>query len=64
VAEDLVEHFEAKQIIEICVTVGLSNVINRFQARFLTDVDRLRADDEAGVEPDQPEASSARRGRA
>ena len=32
-------HFAQKQIIEICLTVGLSNLINRFHATFLTDVD-------------------------
>ena len=35
----LSEHFDRKQIIEICFTVGLSNLINRFHATFLTDVD-------------------------
>ena len=32
-------HFSQKQLIEICFTVGLSNLINRFHATFLTDVD-------------------------
>ena len=32
-------HFSQQQIIEICFTVGLSNLINRFHATFLTDVD-------------------------
>ena len=32
-------HFTQQQIIELCFTVGLSNVINRFHATFLTDVD-------------------------
>ena len=32
-------HFEERQIIEICFTVGLSNMINRFHATFLTDLD-------------------------
>jgi hypothetical protein len=32
-------HFTQRQIIELCFTVGLSNVINRFHATFLTDVD-------------------------
>ena len=31
--------FDQRQIIELCFTVGLSNVINRFHATFLTDVD-------------------------
>ncbi|MDQ6649975.1 MAG: hypothetical protein M3Z02_07670 [Actinomycetota bacterium] len=33
------EHFDEKQMIEICMTVGLSNLINRFHATFLTEVD-------------------------
>jgi len=35
----LLEHFTERQIIEICLTVGLSNMINRFHATFLTDLD-------------------------
>ena len=37
--ESLRAHFDEKQIIEICFTVGLSNMINRFHATFLTDLD-------------------------
>ncbi len=36
---DLARHFSRQQIIDICLTVGLSNMINRFHATFLTDVD-------------------------
>ena len=36
---DLEEHFSNQQIIDLCLTVGLSNMINRFHATFLTDVD-------------------------
>jgi len=36
---DLTAHFTAEQVIEICFTVGLSNMINRFHATFLTEVD-------------------------
>ena len=32
-------HFSEKQVMEICLTVGVSNVINRFHATFLTEVD-------------------------
>ncbi len=32
-------HFTEAQMIDICFTVGLSNLINRFHATFLTDVD-------------------------
>ncbi len=35
----LAEYFSPEQMIEICFTVGLSNMINRFHATFLTDVD-------------------------
>ena len=35
----LSSHFTREQTIEICFTVGLSNLINRFHATFLTDVD-------------------------
>jgi len=37
--DDLAAHFSIEQRIEICFTVGLSNLINRFHATFLTDVD-------------------------
>ena len=36
---DLAAHFTPEQLIEICFTVGLSNMINRFYATFLTEVD-------------------------
>ncbi len=36
---DLAAHFTPEQIIELCFTVGLANMINRFHATFLTDVD-------------------------
>ena len=36
---DLQRHFSTEQIIDICLTVGLSNMINRFHATFQTDVD-------------------------
>ena len=35
----LTHHFSTQQIIDICLTVGLSNIVNRFHATFLTDVD-------------------------
>jgi alkylhydroperoxidase family enzyme len=37
--QSLAAHFDQQQIIEICLTVGLSNLVNRFHATFLTDVD-------------------------
>ena len=36
---DLAVYFEPAQIIEICLMVGISNVINRFHAAFRTEVD-------------------------
>lgn len=38
---DLEQHFSTAQIIDICMTVGLSNLVNRFHATFLTDVDEI-----------------------
>lgn len=35
----LENHFSRQQIIDLCLTVGMSNVINRFHATFQTDVD-------------------------
>ena len=35
----LTEHFEQAQIVELCFVVGLSNIVNRFHATFLTTVD-------------------------
>jgi hypothetical protein len=35
----LAEHFSTQQIIDLCLTIGLSNTINRFHATFLTDLD-------------------------
>ena len=37
--EALAEHFDTKRLIEICFTVGLANMVNRFHATFLTDLD-------------------------
>lgn len=35
----LAQHFSSEQIMDICLTVGLSNMVNRFHATFLTDLD-------------------------
>lgn len=48
----LAAHFSTQQLIDICLTVGLSNMVNRFHATFLTDVDEetlaaVEAGDEA-----------------
>ena len=37
----LARHFSPAQIIDICLTVGLSNMVNRFHATFQTDVDHV-----------------------
>ncbi len=36
---DLAKHFSTPQIMDICLTVGLSNLVNRFHATFQTDID-------------------------
>jgi len=48
---DLARHFAPPQIIDICLTVGLSNMVNRFHATFLTDVDTATIDVMAGSCP-------------
>lgn len=46
---NLSAHFSRQQIIDICLTVGLSNMVNRFHATFQTDVDESTlAEVEAG----------------
>ena len=49
---DLERHFSTEQIIDICLTVGISNMINRFHATFQTDVDESTlAEVETGTAP-------------
>src|SRR5262245_64946186 len=36
---ELARHFDTRQIIELCMTVGLANQVNRFHATFRTDLD-------------------------
>jgi hypothetical protein len=38
---DLARFFDTLQRIEICFTVGLSNMINRFHATFSTELDPI-----------------------
>ncbi|MEM7405621.1 MAG: hypothetical protein AAF458_10035 [Pseudomonadota bacterium] len=46
---ELAAHFRDEQLIDLCLTVGLSNLINRFHATFHTDVDaRTLSELEAG----------------
>lgn len=45
----LARNFSPQQIIDICLTVGLSNMVNRFHATFQTDLDAVTiAEVEAG----------------
>jgi len=41
---ELERHYPTEQIIELCFTVGLSNVVNRFHATFHTDLDAETAE--------------------
>jgi len=41
---ELSEHFRREQIMDLCLIVGLSNVVNRFHATFKTDVDQSTLD--------------------
>ena len=63
----LADQFDRRQLIELCFTVGLSNMVNRFHATFRTDVDeatlselgpsgRAIAAGLRGLEPDEPSA--------
>ncbi len=49
---DLARHFSKQQIIDLCLTVGLSNMINRFHATFLTDVDAETLSEVAAGNPE------------
>lgn len=45
----LAAHFSVEQIMDITMTVGLSNLVNRFHATFRTDVDSATLEEvEAG----------------
>ncbi|GAC1535250.1 MAG: hypothetical protein NVS2B17_05360 [Candidatus Velthaea sp.] len=46
---ELQSHFSVRQIMDICFTVGLSNLVNRFHATFLTDVDESTLEEIAGT---------------
>jgi len=50
---ELRRHFTLQQLMELCLTIGISNVINRFHATFHTPLDeRTRA--EVAVDPPLP----------
>ena len=46
-------HLSREQVMELCFTVGVANVINRFHATFLTDVDAVTVE-EMGYTPPLP----------
>ena len=48
--ERLTQHCGMRQIIDLCVAAGIAELINRFHATFLTDVDDETLADEAAVE--------------
>ena len=39
--DELSAHFDTRQVVELCFTIGLANTINRFHATFHTDVDEM-----------------------
>ncbi len=41
---DLTTFLSRRQVMELCFTVGVANMINRFHATFLTDVDPATSD--------------------
>ena len=49
---NLARHFSREQIVDLCLTVGLSNMINRFHATFQTDVDAATLDAVAAGNPE------------
>jgi alkylhydroperoxidase family enzyme len=46
-------HFSEAQVMELCFTVGVANVINRFHATFRTDLDAVTLE-ELGDAPPLP----------
>ena len=46
-------HFSVEQVMELCFTVGVANVINRFHATFRTDLDAATSE-ELGDAPPLP----------
>ena len=36
---DLAKYFSKEQLVDLCLTVGLSNMVNRFHSTFQTDLD-------------------------
>ena len=62
---ELARHFDTRQIIELCMTVGLANQVNRFHATFLTDLDEaieaaLAANCPVPLPPEPVQATSSK----
>jgi alkylhydroperoxidase family enzyme len=49
--QELRRHFTLEQTIELCFTIGVSNIINRFHATFHTPLDPRTQDALAGGSP-------------
>ena len=49
--QELQRHFTLQQIMELCFTIGVSNIVNRFHATFHTPLDRRTQDALAGGSP-------------
>ncbi len=49
--EDLRRHFTLEQVMELCFTIGVSNIINRFHATFHTPLDQRTREAVAGGAP-------------
>ena len=48
---DLRRHFTLQQVMELCFTIGVSNIVNRFHATFHTPLDERTQDALAGGSP-------------
>ena len=44
-------HLSREQVMELCFTIGVANVINRFHATFLTDVDAVTVEEMGNTPP-------------
>ena len=44
-------HFSEAQVMELCFTVGVANVINRFHATFRTDLDAVTSEELGNAPP-------------
>jgi alkylhydroperoxidase family enzyme len=48
---DLLRHFTLQQVMELCFTIGIASVVNRFHATFHTPLDERTADAFAAGSP-------------